>query len=537
MKPTLPKHKSWSPQTREASTVSLLGSNNQVRITRKDVTHQLKEGSNKEEESDPSIVVRDGRTDYMAKGRAGLQSDQSTHARERKVPLRSVSSTLIALRTKAIKEKKHRFRHLYSSINLEMLYKSFHQLQAQAAAGVDGISYDDYAEELDANLRKLLVRLKLKRYRAPHVRRVYIPKAGGKERPLGIPTIEDKIVQQSASMLLESIFEADFSDQSKGYRRTQEGARKTSLLLRDELQENRYRYVVEADIKSFFDKMDHDWLCKMLEQRIDDQAFIGLIRKWLKAGVLDPRTDKLEASTQGTPQGGVISPILANIYLHFVLDLWIESMQHKEFKGKVYFLRYADDIIVVFENRNDAYHYQSQLPVRLAKFQLRLSEEKSGLVKFNRWEATSSGVFTFLGFDYYIGRATRNRNCAVVKRRTNKKKFRDSLRRHKEWIKKARSWPLKMILSSLRKKLRGYWNYYGVQSNTKMNSRYFRAVTRLTFKWLNERSQRKSYTWKKFLSHWYQDWDIPNPRVVEGFSDFRKKREQSEFHLAGESVK
>ena len=532
MKPTLPNNESWSPQTREASTISLWDANQRRKPSRKDVLNQLKEGRDKEEESDPSIVVRDGRTDHKAKGWAGLHRDHSTHARERRVPIRSVSSTLIALRTKAVEAKKHRFRHLYSAINLEMLYESFGRLRAQATAGIDGVCYADYAENLAANLEALLDRLKRKCYRAPSVRRVYIPKGEGKTRPLGIPTIEDKIVQQAVSMILESIYEADFSDQSKGYRRGQDGARETSRLLRDELQEGRYRYAVEADIKSFFDEMDHDWLCRMLEQRIDDRAFINLIRKWLKAGVLDPQTGQTEATTQGTPQGGVISPVLANIYLHYVLDIWIEWIAQKKMQGKVYFLRYADDIIVIFENRREAQRYLRALPHRLAKFNLRLAEEKSGLVKFNQWEHTSSGVFTFLGFDYYLGRATRNRNWPVVKRRTNKKKFRAAIRAYKEWIKKARNWPLKMILSSLRKKLRGYWNYYGVQSNQKMNSRYFRAVTRLTFHWLNKRSQRKSYTWKKFLDHWYNDWDIPTPRVVEGFTDFRKRREQLEMPLA-----
>ena len=527
MKPSLPKYKRRSPQTREASSHSF--------SLEEDVIYQLNEGSDSDEESDPSIVVRDGKTDHMAKEWAGLQRDDSTHAREGKVPTKSVSSTLIALKNKAIKEKKHRFRHLYSSINLEMLYKSFYQLRADASAGIDGVSYQDYAANLDENLGKLLERLKSKSYRAPHVRRVYIPKAGGKVRPLGIPTIEDKIVQQSATYLLESIFEADFSTQSKGYRKHQPGARETSLILKNELFEGSYRYVVEADIKSFFEKMDHDWLCQMLEQRIDDKAFIGLIRKWLKAGIFDPQENTLKASTEGTPQGGVISPVLANIYLHFVLDIWIESMQRKEFNGKAYFLRYADDIIVVFEKRNDATYYLSQLPVRLAKFKLSLAEEKSGLVKFNRWEADSSGVFTFLGFDYYWGRGNRNKNTRVVKRRTNKKKFRDSIKRFKEWIKQARSWPLKMILSSLRKKLRGYWNYYSVQSNSKMISRYQRAIMKLCFKWLNRRSQRKSYTWAAFCHHWNNDWDIPVAKVVEGYIDYRsdyRNAGQQEFKLA-----
>ena len=215
MKPTLPNHKSWSPQTRETSTqstgelVSLLSHS-------VDAPNQLKEDGRGEEESDSSVVVRDGKTDHMAKGWTGIQSNHSTHAGERKVPRKSVSSTLIALKQKAIKEKKHKFRHLYSCINLEMLYKCFHQLKANAAAGVDGVSYHDYAQHLDTNLRSLLERLKQKSYRAPKVRRTYIAKAGGKLRALGIPTIEDKIVQQAVSHLLESIFEADFSDQSKG---------------------------------------------------------------------------------------------------------------------------------------------------------------------------------------------------------------------------------------------------------------------------------------------------------------------------------
>jgi len=176
----------------------------------------------------------------------------------------------------------------------------------------------------------------------------------------------------------------------------------------------------------------------------------------------------------------------------------------------------------------------NQLPVRLAKFKLRLAEEKTGLVKFNSWEADTSGFFTFLGFDYYWGRGNRNRNGRIAKRRTNKKKFREAIKKYKDWIKQARSWPLKMILSSIRKKLRGYWNYYCVQSNAKMTSRYLRMITQLTFKWLNRRSQRKSYTWKQFYKHWRTDWLIPMPRVVEDWVDFKNLRAttQSEMKLA-----
>ena len=198
-----------------------------------------------------------------------------------------------------------------------------------------------------------------------------------------------------------------------------------------------------------------------------------------------------------------------------MLDLWIERVVRKRSKGKVIFKRYADDIIVCFEYADDAVKYLKALPERLSKFNLRLAEEKSSLVKFNRWEPDESGKFTFVGFDYYWARTRKNRNRTTIRRRTTKKKYESSLAGMKDWIKRARSWPLKMILSSLRKRLRGYWNYYCVNSNSAMNWHYYSAVTKLVFKWLNRRSQRKSYTWEKFLRHWMGDWKIPAPRIVE----------------------
>ena len=322
-------------------------------------------------------------------------------------------------------------------------------------------------------------------------------------------------MQHAASRILESIYEADFSDRSLGYRRGQPGARAASQQLSQELNGGRYRWIVEADIKSFFDEMDHDWLTRMLERRIDDKAFIGLIRKWLKAGVLEPGLNHAEIPETGTPQGGIISPVLANIYLHHVLDLWIEKRVRKESGGKVIFMRYADDIIVGFEEQSDAERYLEALPERLAKFNLRLAKEKSGLVKFDCREPESSGTFTFLGFDFYWSPTYRNPKKRVVKRKTNSKKYRASIRRLRDWIKSKRSMPLKMIISSLRKKLRGYWNYYGVIANGKMTARYMTAVAEQMFKWLNRRSQRKSYTWKEFQNHWKGDWQIPQPRVHE----------------------
>ena len=391
---------------------------------------------------------------------------------------------------------------------------------------MDGVTYQDYESDLDQNLRSLLDRLIQKRYRAPHVKRCYIPKGHGKLRPLGLPTLEDKIVQHAASRILESIYEADFSDRSLGYRRGQPGARAASQQLSQELRDGTYRWIVEADIKSFFDEMDHDWLCDMLEQRIDDQALLGLIRKWLKAGVLEPGANQIEEPETGTPQGGIVSPILANIYLHYVLDLWIGKRVSRQSAGRVIFMRYADDLIVGFEKQRDAGRYLEALSGRLAKFNLRLAEEKSGLVKFNRWEPRSSGKFTFLGFDFYWSPTFKNPKHWVVKRKTNKKKYRAAVRRMKDWIKSKRSMPLKMILSSLRKKLRGYWNYYGVIANSKMIWRYMQAVAELMFKWLNRRSQRKSYTWARFQKHWQGDWKIPPPRVVEDWVNQSSRQQE-----------
>ena len=250
----------------------------------------------------------------------------------------------------------------------------------------------------------------------------------------------------------------------------------------------------------------------MLEERIDDPRLIRLIRKWLKAGVLeDGRVTRSEA---GTPQGGVISPLLANIYLHFVQDLWIRKVITKESRGRVLFRRYADDSIVCFERKEDADRYLRNLPGRLAKFKLELAEGKTALTKFNRWEPETSGKFTFLGFDFYWKGTRKNPLHRIVRRRTTAKKFRASLQAMKEWLIKARSLPLPSIVATLSRKLQGYWNYYGVIGNSERLTHYGHEVKGLVFKWLNRRSQRKSYTWTAFTAAW-ESWKLPPPRINE----------------------
>ena len=398
-----------------------------------------------------------------------------------------------------------------------MLYASFRSLKRKAAPGVDGVVVADYERNLDGNLRDLERRLRDKRYRAQPVSRRYIQKAGSrKRRPLGIPTLEDKIVQQAASWILQSIYEADFSERSVGYRRNVPGPRKCGYQLSRELDSGVYRWVVEADIRSFFDDVDHAWLLRMLEQRVDDRSFLRLITKWLKAGVLEAEAEnRWEESVSGTPQGGVISPILANIYLHYVLDLWLDKRLRKELGGKMLWMRFADDFIVCFEHKRDAVDFLAGLGLRLREFCLNLAEEKSGLVKFNRWEPDDSGRFTFLGFDFYWARTRKNRKHKMVKRKTTKKKLRAALAGMKEWIRTNRHKPLEWILERLRAKLSVHWNDDGVLGNSPSLVVFEREVKGLIFKWLNRRSQRKSLTWEVLLARWTTVWRLPPARVVE----------------------
>jgi RNA-directed DNA polymerase len=462
-------------------------------------------------ESDPPIVVRDGKADHMAKGRADGQRGQSTHAGGTNTLPTSVSRSLSALSEKARDAPKHRFRALSRLLDRRMLRESFHALKAKAAPGIDGVTHAAYAEDLDKHLAALETRLKEGRYRATPVKRRWIPKSGGKLRPLGIPVLEDKIVQHAVRRILEAIWEEDFHDESIGYR-PGKGARQGSYELRETLQTGRYRWVVEADIRSFFDHVDHGWLVRMLEERIADRPLIRLIVKWLKAGVMEE--GRVAHPATGTPQGGVISPVLANIYLHYVQDQWIKKVVAKHCRGRVLMRRYADDSVVCFEREDDARAYLRILPKRLGKFGLQLAAEKSALVRFDRENLEQSGKFTFLGFDFYWARARRKGNWAFVKRRTNKEKFRSSLRALKEWLRKVRCGKLADLLAVLRRKLRGYWNYYGVIGNSMMTARYQREAMRLLYKWLNRRSQRRSMTWRQFTAR-LPGWQLPPPRVVE----------------------
>ncbi len=406
-----------------------------------------------------------------------------------------MQTSLKGIANRAKEDKNCRFRSLTREINGHLLLECFENMNKTAASGVDKVSYKDYKENLYSNLESLLQRVKNGSYHASLVRRKYIPKGNGKLRPLGIPTIEDKLLQQAVRTILESIYEQDFLKSSYGYR-PKIGARDAVEDLKCELNFGNYNYVVEADIKGFFDNINHEKLVDMLKKRIDDESFIRLIKKWLRAGVLD--TDgKIIDPVTGTPQGGVISPMLANIYMHNVLNEWVENVVKVHCKGKVYLCVYADDFVCAFEKEEDANKFYAILPKRLGKYDLEVAPEKTKIIKFSRTGGESNGTFDFLGFEFSWSESKRKKT-KYVRLATAKKRFKRSVENLKEWFQKNRNLAVSEIIRKLNRKLIGVYNYFGVIGNYDCLSKFYK-ITRVTLhKWLNKRSQKKSYTWEGF---------------------------------------
>ena len=342
-------------------------------------------------------------------------------------------TSLRAIADKAKAVKHNRFQDLNRHLDADLLVHCLYGLNKDAASGVDGETWHSYEENLITNIEASVERLKSKHYRARLVRRVFIPKGKGK-RPLGIPVIEDKLLQAAVVKILEAIYEQEFFSFSYGYR-PGKGARDAVHDLTFDLQYGRYGYVVEVDIKGFFDHMDHDWLLTMLKLRIDDRAFLGLIRKWLKAGVLETDGKVVHPDT-GTPQGGVVSPVLANVYLHYVMDLWFEKVVKTRCHGQALISRYSDDLVCAFQYREDAERFYRALPKRLGKFTLEVAPEKTRILRFSRFDPTMKRRFTFLGFEFFWNKD--RKGVPRVTRRTARTKLHSACRRIKEWIKENR---------------------------------------------------------------------------------------------------
>lgn len=421
-----------------------------------------------------------------------------------------MQTSLQEIAKKARSLKKHRFQNLYQLLNYESLTLAWQKTNKKAAAGVDKVTTQEFEENLGENLRNIVEQLKGKRYRAKLVRRVDIPKGEGKTRPLGIPVIADKLLQSAAAQILQAIYEEDFDPNSYGYR-PRVGVHTAVKALTKELNFGKYGYIVEADIKGFFQNIDHEWLVKMLEQRIDDKAFIGLIKKWLKAGVLVPDGTVIDPVT-GCPQGGNISPILANIYLHYVLDLWFEKRVKLHCDAEAYLCRYADDFVCAFRYESDAKEFYWQLGERLGKFGLELAPEKTHIISFSRFRKEENTSFEFLGFEFRW--STSHKGKDIIVRRTSRKKLRKSLMTFKEWCRDNRDKKLGNLFKLLNPKLRGYYNHYGIIGNYASLNEFYRIAMKILYKWFNRRSQRRSFNWDSF-SRTIKRHGVMTPRITE----------------------
>ena len=413
-----------------------------------------------------------------------------------------MTTELNAIAFKAHTHRDHRFQNLYGQLTSDALYCAWGNLNKRSSAGIDGVTPSDFERRLPENIRRLHHQLKRNHYRVDDVKRVYIPKENGKERPLGLPTIEDKLVQQSVADMLQNIWEQDFVRSSYGYR-PHKSAHQAIHSLQLNLQFRGYGYIVEADIKGFFDNMDHRWLMKMLRVRIDDNRLLNLINQWLKARIIEPNGKKHKPQS-GTPQGGVISPVLANIYLHYVLDVWFEFKIKPKLKGRAMLIRYADDFVVAFQYRQEARSFYKALPSRLKQFNLEISPEKTSLKRFSRFHPGQQKHFDFLGFQFYWDVDFKGE--PRLRRKTSPKKHKALLKTLYHWIKENRHKRLDNFMPMLKRKVDGLRNYFALPDNSLSIMRINDHIMHTLYKWLNRRSQRRSFTWHgmKEMLNYYQ---------------------------------
>jgi group II intron reverse transcriptase/maturase len=404
------------------------------------------------------------------------------------------------------------FISLYHMLNEEMLMMCHRELDGNKAAGVDHETKQSYQENLADNIRDLVERLKRKGYRPQPARRVYIPKGDGKsQRPLGIPAYEDKLVQRGLSKILQAVYEPMFLNLSYGFRPNRSCHDALKALGRA-IEWGKTNYIVEVDIKGFFDHVDHEWLMKFVGHRIADPNIKRLIVRFLKSGIMEQ--GEFRHTDEGTPQGGVVSPILANLYLHYVLDLWFAEAVKKQCKGQAEMIRYADDFVCTFQYREEAERFHKALIRRLAKFNLEIAEDKTKIFMFGRYAQKNlkgkAQTFDFLGFTHFC---SKNRNGKYrVKRKTSKKKFKQKVQAFKEWVKSVRNKSTVDIIKTVQAKLRGHYQYYGITDNRDMLRKYRQTVIMSLFKWMNRRSQRKSFTWEKYLLFLNQH-KLPYPKI------------------------
>jgi RNA-directed DNA polymerase len=430
---------------------------------------------------------------------------------------------LLRVRKVAHNDKNARFTNLLCHVTIDLLRESFYLLKKGAASGVDGVSWKEYEVDLETRLSELLGKIHTGSYRAKPSRRIYIPKADGKQRPLGIASVEDKIAQQALVTVLNAIYEEDFVDYSYGFR-----PGKSQHMALDALtvgiKSKKVNWVLDADIQGFFDNINHEWMMKFLGHRIADRRVLRLIRKWLRAGVSEE--GQWSKTLVGTPQGSVISPLLANIYLHYVLDLWAHNWRKISAKGSVIIVRYADDFVMGFQSRQEAGKFLYDLKTRLQKFGLTLHPEKTRLIEFGRYAAenrkrkglSKPETFDFLGFTHICGK-TLKAGYFCITRRTIKKRMRIKLQEIKTELMRRRHEPVATLGKWLRSVVQGYFNYYAVPGNIFPLGEFRTEVNRLWLKALKRRSQRFKLNWERF-GKLTLEW-IPRARILHPYPEER----------------
>lgn len=471
---------------------------------------------NKDDAAAPLAEAVEGRD--PTKGNAPQQNTPRTQSRT------GVPSELEAIRKAAKRDKKMRFTALLHHVyNVDALLEAYLGINRDAAAGFDGETWEHYGENLEENLKDLSDRLRRGAYRAKPVKRVFIAKPDGTKRPLGIPALEDKIVQRCMVQVLNSIYETDFLGFSYGFRPGRNPHNALDALYVG-LQTKKVSWVLDADIRGFFDAIDHEWLIKFVEHRIADKRVVRLIQKWLKAGVLED--GQLTLSEIGTVQGGSISPLLANVYLHYVFDLWTHKWRQTGTRGEVLVVRYCDDFIVTFQYKSDAERYLRELKERLQKFRLELHPEKTRLIEFGRFAidnckkrgGSKPKTFNFLGFTHICG--SKKNGMFAVLRQTEKKRLRAKVTEIKLELQKRKHGPLLHQCRWLKSVVTGHFNYYGVPTNLRaLNTFRFRVIG-FWMKALRDRSQNDHFPWAKMYEmsgRWLPWGHITHPYPLERF--------------------
>jgi RNA-directed DNA polymerase len=426
-----------------------------------------------------------------------------------------MATKLNILTMRAKENPKRRFTSLIHLINEGSLLECLGKLKTNKAPGIDGVRLEEYEVNKDANIKGLIERMKLWKYRPQPTRRAYIPKSIGGMRPLGIPAIEDKIVQMGIKKILEAIFETDFLDVSYGFRPNR-NCHQALDVLANAVMTKPVNVIVDMDIEKFFDTIDHKWLMKCLEQRIADTNLLRLIGRFLNAGIMEE--GKFSETDKGTPQGGILSPVLANIYLHYIIDLWFKRRVKRQLKGYACLIRYADDFIVCFQNLDEAKAFGEMLRQRLDKFGLKTAKDKSRVIGFGRqaWhEAQATGgkvsTFDFLGFTHYCDKTRKGK--FKLGRRTASSRFRQKMKAANIWLKSVRNLvELKEWWRILGKKLIGHYNYYGISGNMSQIRKFYQRILSLVYKWINRRSQKRSYNWEQFTRFLKYN-PLPRPKI------------------------